>query len=364
MIDQSQITIRKATREDAIPATELLKRLGLILPEGEGINRFWDRLWVDNPYYEYFEEERLYGWAMEHNDRMVGFFGCIPRVYLLDGQPQRVAIASQWGVEKDYREFTHMLCQAFFQDNPIDVKLVTTAIKPTGRIFDRYDGKPVPCPGLGQVIMVPLRLKKLLGGRFPRFKPIARAVGSTIPHSYRFRKIKEDSSFKEFNLSQIPPEVNSFLEHHSKNRKGLFALRNSETLNWLFSDNFRGLTTHAYAQYSNGDVTGYAAMVDEPVSDMPEIRRFKVVDLLAGSAEIRSSMFKQLAGIAFDNDADVMEIHLPGTVNKTDVPFPTLSRDLPQFPVYYQSTNPDLSARLNSPDAWHISPFDGDSCLV
>ena len=84
---------------------------------------------------------------------MVGFFGNIPLLYDYGGRPIVIADASQWGVEKGYRGETPRLAKAYFTQKNAAVLLVTTGIKPTGRIFARYGGFPVPQPGCDQVLL-------------------------------------------------------------------------------------------------------------------------------------------------------------------------------------------------------------------
>ena len=163
MIDSRSIEIRLANNDDKLAICNLLKLLGLQIPdEPAKVDSLWNKLWNDNPFYEHFNVPVTYGWVMVHEKKIVGFFGSIPRVYQWNNELIPVSIAGLWGVEKEFREHTKMLCDKFFYENPIDLKLVTTAIKPTGRIFEKYKGQKVPVPELDIVQMIPINLSKLI----------------------------------------------------------------------------------------------------------------------------------------------------------------------------------------------------------
>lgn len=132
MIDIKHIVIREANRKDAVPVTELLRRTGLFMPEDKNIDSHWDRLWTNNPSYKDFPSPPHFGWVMEYENRIVGYFGCFQRTYYLNGKPLQVSVSSQWGVEKEFRKFTILLCEKYFSENPVEFKLNTTAQDASG----------------------------------------------------------------------------------------------------------------------------------------------------------------------------------------------------------------------------------------
>lgn len=144
MDEPGPCTVREAVFEDCEAATELLRRLGLIMPEGrDAVRAHWDRLWRTNPAMLESRPKPALGWVLEDGGRMVGFFGNVPLLYDLGGRAVMVADASQWGVEKAYRHHTPRLADAYFDQVNADLLLVTTAIKPPvkGRMpcYDRRE---------------------------------------------------------------------------------------------------------------------------------------------------------------------------------------------------------------------------------
>ena len=146
-------TLRNATFDDCIEATALLTRFGLTMPEGEeAIRAYFDNLWRTNPAMQAAKTKPALGWVLEDAGEMVGFFGNVPLLYEFDGKPVIVSNASLWGVDENFRSETPRLAEAYFSQTDVDLLLVTTAIKPTRRIFERHGASPVAQPDLDQVL--------------------------------------------------------------------------------------------------------------------------------------------------------------------------------------------------------------------
>lgn len=368
MTEIKEVTIRLAKRDEAVEISDLLNKLGLNLPnehEVDKINQHWDRLWKNNPYYNHFKEDYLYGWVMVYNEKIVGFFGCIPRIYSINSKVVPVAIASQWGVEKDYRKFTHLLCEKFFNENPISIKLVTTAIKPTGRIFEKYGGLKVPNSELETVYMIPIDLFKLVSYKYKdSFKKyIFNFLSYLIPWKLQFKFIGENNNFKEIDVDSIPDEINSFFENKLNKTNGLIALRDSDILKWYYSGGNRELTKKIFIYSKNDTILGYASIVEEPIKDNLNLKRYKIIDLLAENSQIKKDILKALIKYSYNKKIDVLEIHHSGMIDKNEIPAIILKRKLPQFPLFYQTTDSKMNEYLKHKDNWNIMPFDGDTCL-
>lgn len=370
MINPDEIKIRLANREDAIPVLTLLERLGLELPREEELQKHWDRLWTHNPYYRYFNEDVVYGWIMEHNQQIVGFFGSIPRVYCFNSTILPVSIASQWGVEKNYREFTHLLCEHYFNSNPIPTKLVTTAINPTGRIFEKYLGKKVPVSTLQTVYMVPLNLFALLAHKYRDrivdyliIRQFLKALVALTFWRLRYKWMPDIPELKETDINSFPDQYDLFWNAYQARNKGLLASRDIEFLKWYYTGGDSSVVKKVFLYQSDGKVMGYAALTDRPVKENKDLKRYMVIDVLAENKTVKTRIIKGLIRYAFRTKADVLEFHLPGMVERNEIPTPTLKRLAPQFPVFYKTDNTAMDAALQRKQDWQISPFDGDTCL-
>ena len=147
------VAIREARMDDCVPVCTVLRGLGLTVPEApDEAHRLWQRLWVENPAITMGGTPLPIGWVLESGSRIVGFFGNIPQQYRFGDQSLRAAVASQWGVEKPFRGSTTALATAYFSQPNADVLLVTTGIKPTGRLFERFGASVMPQPEYDDVL--------------------------------------------------------------------------------------------------------------------------------------------------------------------------------------------------------------------
>ena len=103
--------------------------------------------------------------------------------------------------------------------------------------------------------------------------------------------------------------------------------------------------------------------MEEPVPDFPEIRRYKIGDILAIDSHAKKSMLINLIRIADNEKADVLEVHLPSAIKKRDIPAFTIKRSLPSCPVFYQSNKAEMIDFLSKGENWQMSPYDGDCIL-
>lgn len=86
-----------ANREDLLDF--LVHSPGEIHPESRWRERmrFW---WDDNPA---ADAGQPWGWALRHNNRVVGFLGCVPVMYQFQGSPVPAVAASTWRVMEKHR---------------------------------------------------------------------------------------------------------------------------------------------------------------------------------------------------------------------------------------------------------------------
>lgn len=370
-----EIHVRPAKREDAVQISTLLKNLGLIvpgLPDVEKIDQFWDKLWDKNPYFTEFNMNVEYGWVMIANERIVGFFGCIPRVYCLGSQRIPVSIASLWGVEKEYRTYTHLLSDRFFNYNSVSLKIVTTAIKPTGRLFEKYGGRKVPCPDLAEVYMVPVDFSELLRHKFSTLL-VKNSIGGVLfkiaqifltPWKYKYKALSKDSAIREITINEIPKDFDSFIYRCFKAQTGLSASRYSTIIEWYYSDFGASSTRRLFVCSDQGQTTGFISIIKEAVAGNSGLERYKVIDLVALSTEIKKRLIRNVLKFLADTGGHVLEFHHPGMIEKKEIPAFTLNRKFSSFPIYYQTADAKLDIFLQEKQNWQIMPFDGDTCLI
>ncbi|MDA1090444.1 MAG: hypothetical protein O3A85_09060 [Proteobacteria bacterium] len=375
-------TLRDATFDDALEATALLVRLGLTMPEGDdAVSAYFDKLWRANPAMRTAASKPALGWVLEDNGEIVGFFGNVPLLYEFGGKPMIVSDASLWGVDQNYRSETPRLAEAYFGQTNVDALLVTTAIKPTRRIFERHGGMPVAQPGLDEVLYwvidgagfmkAGLRKKgvggvaSFLGGHLGGMALNARL------RLFGRRPFANLDGITIINPDEIDAEFDDLWRDKCKEYPGrLLANRSAEALKWHFNVGRFSTLTRIICLYASeqagGGLRGYAAVVRE---DAPEIglKRLKIADLFVAGDD--AGAVDALLAAAYEygmaKRCHVVEvIGLPENLRRRVVSHKPLSRPMPTFPFLFKAVNPGLSDPLSHADGWYMTAYDGDSTLL
>jgi hypothetical protein len=360
-------TLRLATPEDGLEATELLRRLGLVMPVGPvAIAAHWNRLWGDNPALRHDSTDPLPGWVLEAEGRMVGFFANYAQTYWQGERRLSVAIASQWGVEKAHRAATALLSDAYFAQPHADMILVTTGIKATGRLFDRYGGVAVPQPGLdrmalwvvgtGGFLAAMLRKTGKPGAGLAQFAGVAAAPLARWRWPPKPRQpvtITEDGAFD--------PRFDAlFAAKRREQPERLFADRTAAALAWHVRPHAARLGLRVLTVGSNCSLSGYAVMVRD---DAPAIGliRWRIADLLVREDDPRliGDLLGAAVRVAAANGAHAVEIGgMAEPVQQVVAGLRPLTRALPTWPCFFRMNNGQTP-----PQAWYLSGYDGDTVL-
>lgn len=370
MIDQKRIMIRQAVEADVVEITRHLERMGLLMPQGDDIYKHWNRLWKENPYYKLFNDPLHCGWIMEYEGRMVGFFTRFPRAYYLNGKPFRVTVPTSWGVEGEFRKYKDLLCDQFFYHDPNDTRVATTAIKATGKIFERYGSIRVPSPNQTEVYMIPYKIGALVMLKLApvlKFKPLITLVGFLVqlfalPWQWHYKLIPKSRFVSEINPADVSDDFESFWIEYLKTFKGLIASRDVNNIKWAYQDGFRKLENRLFIYKKDNRILGYVSILREPVKDS-NLNRYKIVDLLSLSEAVKKELLKFIIRYCAEIQADVLEVQVPGLITRKDIPVFTMTRYLQAWPYYFHTTDEQIKAILLRPENWQTSPFDGDTSL-
>lgn len=370
----TKTTLRDAQFEDCFEGTRLLARLGLVMPETEeAIRRHWERLWRDNPAFALPGRGPSLGWVLEDDEKMAGFFGNIPMAYHFGEEPLLLADASQWGVDKPYRAEVPRLSDAYFGQPDADLLLVTTAIKPTGRIFERYQAPKVPHPDLDRVLYWiadgPAFLEAALrkkGHPGWQAKLAGATAGLGLSLALAGRRPRGAGDVSPVPLAEVGDAFDELWRAVLKGPRRLRACRDGASIRWHFGPQAETGRFALLAARRGGTLAGYLALVRE---DAPAIglRRFKVADLLLRSEDDHATL-AGLLGAAFEQTkaggCHVLElVGLPPALRDAARRFKPLERRMPTWPYYYKARRPDLAEALAAEAAWYPSGYDGDTCL-
>ncbi len=371
-------TIRDASFDDCREACALLARLGLTMPAGDqAVDAYFNNLWRDNPAMKAAKSKPALGWVLEDAGKMVGFFGSLPLLYEFDGHPIIVSDASLWGVEEAYRSETPRLADAYFGQQNVDLLMVTTAIKPTGRLFERYGADRLPQPDFDQILYwiidAPgfLRAglkKKGHGGAASWFG--GHAGGMVLNAQMRLAGRRPYAPLGETTVirtGEIDDSFDDLWRRKLSEYPGrLLRRRDAASLKWHFGFGRFAEDARILCYRRKGRLDGYLALVRD---DAPEIglKRLKIADLfVAGDDEATVNALLAAAyeyGLA--KRCHVLEIiglteNLRGLV-KSHKPY---DRPMETFPFYFKALNPDLAGPLASATGWYVTAFDGDTALL
>ena len=104
--------VREAKISDLGSIIQLIQDLGLEVGSNqEDVIKKWYLYSVDNPANN--EKQFPFGWVLEVNAKIVGYFGTIHRKYHFGSQNISVAVASTWAVQKDFAHRFHSYVNLF-----------------------------------------------------------------------------------------------------------------------------------------------------------------------------------------------------------------------------------------------------------
>ena len=105
--------------------------------------KYWQDLWLLNPYYKNINNKWVKGWVLEHKNQIVGFLGNFPMVYSFLGKDYIVAVATCWVTGKEYRNYSLLLMKAYFNQKNIDLFLSSTANETASAVFKAFQGNNI-----------------------------------------------------------------------------------------------------------------------------------------------------------------------------------------------------------------------------
>ncbi len=375
-------TLREAEPGDCQEATELLRRLGLVMPQGrDPIEAHWKRFWVDNPAFIEDRAKPANGWLLEEAGRMVGFFGNIPLLYYYGDRPVIVADASQWGVEKSHRPETGRLADAYFGQSNADMLLVTTGIKPTGRLFERYGAARIPQPDYDRVLYWVVDVGGFIAsasrkkGLSAPLASLACTLGGPLAGAAMAlagrRPKPATGSVDLIGIDDLGDDFDDLWRRKRDEAPRLLACRTADCLRWHFGPpqlaaRTRFLVNRQGRSGRPGRLDGYATVMREDAPDLG-LRRLKIVDMFMenDAPDIFDRLLFAAHEYARAERCHVLElVGLPENLRAAAMRHRPLVRAMPTWPLYYKAIADTLVDPLSNPQAWYVTPYDGDTALV
>ena len=367
--------LREAKISDLGPIIQLIQDLGLEVGSNqEDVIKKWYLYSVDNPANN--EKQFPFGWVLELNAKIVGYFGSIHRKYHFESQNISVAVATTWAVQKDFRSQVPLLCQSFFDQSDIDLFLVTTAIKPTVKIFERFGGQPLPDDSYNNVFYWVFDSKSFVSSILKKIKcnPFISLVIQSVlfplyPFINTFFSVFNGVSSKNLdNTASWNPEKDKgsfdelWVEKMSADHR-FMAYRDQEHIDWYsnllsMKDNIKILIHR-----ENDSLRGYLMLLKQDTTEI-SLKRFKIIDFFAINDDIQvlDDLFRKAYLMAKRDKGHILElVGGPKTIKEYFLKYRPLKRNFPVFPFYFMTPNKDLKNKLEILENWYPTLTDGDS---
>lgn len=370
--------LRAATVDDAPAITGFLAALGLVMPDGpDAVIRHWRGLWVDNPALAHHAKNVALGWVLEDAGEIKGFFGNIPQVSWLGGEPVLISSARAWALDPDYRTETPRLCEAFFGQANVDVVLISSANPPAGKRCLAFGGSKMPQPGYGDILYwvvdAPGFLKAAFRkkGKGPFMAGMLGLLGSVpLDFSMRIAGRRPYGALDNITPIGVGAVDEAFDDLWSRRKKQLpevmLASRDAATLSWYFSLGAAKDEVRFLRYDQDGVLRGYAVLVRE---DAPAIglKRMKIADLFIDDDD--PAVLRSLLAGAYEytmaKQCHVLElIGLPQGLRAEVMKTKPMSRPMATFPFFFKALKPALADRLAAPQTWYVTAYDGDTSLI
>lgn len=368
-------TIRKLNYRDIDDVTNLHATQGWSAPSVTA----WKHIFEANPAVD--PVKHCLGWALEHNDQVVGYLLNIRQLYTLRGETIEAAAAASLLVAPEHGVHSLKLLNRFRQQEDTDVFLTNTAAPVTSDLLRFLKFRPLPQEGYKTNLFWILRSRPFLNSairkRYQRtkFSSPASYVGapaldialflrrifgkSRVPRSSEKRRQKV-----RFGEIELNSKFDSFWELTSQANMRMMAVRDTNTLRWHFKD-FRDPKCRLLGAMKDDCLVGYAIIIRRDNKELG-LSRAKIADMVVANEDpgIASGLFKMAMTYARNDGAAMLEIEgLPNSIRgplHTASPL-TISHE--KNPFWFWSPNKSILETLSEVDTWYAGLYDGDGSL-
>ncbi|HZZ52057.1 MAG TPA: hypothetical protein VFE65_34605 [Pseudonocardia sp.] len=332
----------------------------------------WKRLYTDNPLWSRVGGRWPIGWVLENDDgEVVGSFLNIPSRYYLDGVELICASGSRWAVQPEYRGYASWLMDEHFNQPGVDLLINATASPTATPVLSNFAervpvgdwaNRAVRIIKYRNVASEVLEMKRLPGQRVagpvlagglrvkdlaltPRLPELPRGVvGETL--------VQFDSRFDSFWTTLV-----------QQNWHKLLAVRNQRTLEWHYGGPLRSGSLLICTASRNGVLLAYCVLKEHSFERL-NLQSMQIIDYQTVADDL--DLLPGLLRLALDHpraaQVDIVESLCVGLPELRGFErAATLRYRRPSWSLYYQASGSDLQERLQSPEVWCPSGYDGDT---
>ncbi len=363
------VILREAKYENFKEIMELEARYGLQTKEYAD----WLHLWKENPVIENNKSFQI-GWVLENTDgKIVGYLGSIPLGYEFSGQKFIAVATTSFVVDKDYRNSSLLLMNAFFKQKDADLFLNTTANYEGEKVFLAFKAKRIPSPSLDIAFFWITNYRGFIDGLFRKNKiplgylvkyPLSLAMWALDKLIGRNQSLRLRVNIKI--CEKFDERFNVFWEKLRNKYPGMIlSIRDQKYLDWHFKYALCQKKIWIFAVERDSDITSYAVFLRQ---DSPDIglNRIRLVDFQTLNDDARD--LADMISLAVKK-CKIEKIHLLETIGFNEDKrlflekcFP-YKRKWPSWPFLYKAGEVVLSKKLNDPSVWDPSFYDGDGSI-
>lgn len=311
------------------------------------------------------------GWVLE-NDKgeIIGANTNVPMLYEFNGKLIRVANASSWAVDENFRGYSIKLGMAWVNQKNVDLLIDISAIESVARLLVARKFQPLPSPWYTQSLLWILDYPTFICAVFRKKQiktpfSINYLAGNLIRSAdYIRRKNKipsKSSMFVIHETTEFDEKFDEFWERLRKTKNRLLLLRDAKSLHWRHKSLKDQDKLCIITALQDGRLKGYAILWEFSREHLG-LRGFQVADLQAENDDplcIESLLFHSLLATR-SRGLHILEVtglnrHKRKTLEKLN-PY-----KLPSYlmPYYYRATDSGLSEILRNESCWDPTISDG-----
>jgi len=335
----------------------------------------WKHLWFNNPAYRQYHKSLPIGWVLEDEDRtIVGSLGNIPLFYEFEGQRLLASVAHAWVTDIRYRSYSLLLLEQYFSQKAVDLFLNATVGPLASESFAVFESLPAPVGAWDRSAFWITNYQGFVESwletkSFPFAKPLSYAlsVGLLVKETLARRRLREyDPGLKVELCSAVDGRFDIFWDALRKiNVHRLVAVRTREVLEWHFKYALQQNKALILAVGEGSEISAYGIFRRYDNSTFG-LRRIRLIDFqtLDGNTAALVSMLAWTMERCRREGIDMVE-SIGFCTDKENVirRFAPNQRELPSWLYFYKTRDTSLASRLNDPNVWDPSQFDGDASL-
>ena len=256
-------------------------------PDEDRSGAFWlERFhlwWEKNPA---FDGRTDRGWVLRDNARLVGFFGCVPALFQLHGEPATVFSGTTWRVEEPHRGSSLALLGKLIAATRGSVLFATSPIPLVIRILKTLKFRDLPWYGSSRSIYVadPVSALRPRLDRLPAPGALAQlgAPGLRGLQAWRTREI-DRGALRVESVERADASFDALWERR-RSRFSNATVRSAEVLNWYCYGHSQIRKT-LLACHDGGKLVGFAICRKDRVAVPSSLRCLDLwIDRDAGAA--------------------------------------------------------------------------------